>query len=238
VPARAAHVVAIPAGDEAVLFDESNGHLRLLNPSCALVWHLCDGHASVATLAADIAHVLEAPYERVLPETIAAVTDLRSEGVLLDVPPSPTPPVPPPRVDARARLSGVVLIGPAGAVLVNDGDRVHALGSGQLAEVGYRVDDAPATIDRELETVFATGEPAASLRAILLLGAHPDHLKVASPARRLATLAPLLPADGPANAHDLVVLGHVADSCDVVRMLGFDTAELLAALEDLASPKG
>jgi hypothetical protein len=71
--------------------------------------------------------------------------------------------------------------------------------------------------------------------AVVLLGARPDHLKVASPARRLASLASLLDSTGGAvKAVDVEAIGRLEGRADVVRALGFESGELLGILRDLA----
>jgi hypothetical protein len=68
----------------------------------------------------------------------------------------------------------------------------------------------------------------------MLLGTRPDHLLVASPARRLARLASLLDTSvRPASAGAVEAVGRLDDEVQVVRALGFDPKEILGILRDL-----
>jgi PqqD family protein of HPr-rel-A system len=55
VPRKCADVLDLDMGDGLVLFNRGSSLVHHLNPSAALVWHLCDGEGSVEQLSQDIA---------------------------------------------------------------------------------------------------------------------------------------------------------------------------------------
>jgi PqqD family protein of HPr-rel-A system len=55
VPRKCADVLDLDMGDGLVLFNRGSSLVHHLNPSAALVWHLCDGEGSVEQLSRDIA---------------------------------------------------------------------------------------------------------------------------------------------------------------------------------------
>ena len=54
-PRQSADVLALDMGDGLVLFNRGSSVVHHLNPSAALVWHLCNGTGTVVELSADIA---------------------------------------------------------------------------------------------------------------------------------------------------------------------------------------
>jgi PqqD family protein of HPr-rel-A system len=54
-PRRSADVLDLDMGDGLVLFHTGSSVVHHLNPTAALVWHLCDGSGTVEELSADIA---------------------------------------------------------------------------------------------------------------------------------------------------------------------------------------
>jgi hypothetical protein len=73
------------------------------------------------------------------------------------------------------------------------------------------------------------------VRAVVLLGAPPDHLLLASAARRAASLASLLDTSTrAARAIDVQAIGRLDTRVEVVRALGFDPKETTGILRDLA----
>jgi hypothetical protein len=82
VPARAPAVYTVTIDGEAVLLDEEVNRLHHLNHTAALLWACFDGHAPVSELAAEICEELSLPYETVVADTLRAVRELGSEGLL------------------------------------------------------------------------------------------------------------------------------------------------------------
>jgi hypothetical protein len=84
-PARGDMVYAIEIDGEAVLLDEGANRLHHLNHTAALLWACFDGEVRIAELAAEIADELHLPYDRVLADTLAVISDLGAEGLLAGV---------------------------------------------------------------------------------------------------------------------------------------------------------
>jgi hypothetical protein len=84
VPAHAPGAVAVDADGEAVVVDEATGQLHLLNTIGALLWNCFDGNSSLAEICADFAAELDAPFELVLGDTVAAVGTMVGDGILVD----------------------------------------------------------------------------------------------------------------------------------------------------------
>jgi len=167
-------------------------------------------------------------------------------------------PPPPGLLPFRADL----LLGPRGAALVHDAGTQLNVSERRLARLGWQRTDGVPLIDLEtLEVVVP--EPRLALdaevvaeidarwpvgpeerglgagrhpvHAVVLLGSIPDHVKIASPARRLASFASLIDTlGGSVKAAELESLGRLEHRCEVVRALGFEPSELLGILEELA----
>jgi hypothetical protein len=82
VPVRSPDAYTVTIDGEAVILDERENRLHLLNHSAALVWLCFDGHASIGELARELSEELGEPYEGLLDETVTIVGDLRREGLL------------------------------------------------------------------------------------------------------------------------------------------------------------
>jgi PqqD family protein of HPr-rel-A system len=54
-PSKVSEVLELDMGDGVILYNHDSSLVHHLNPSAALVWQLCDGQATVADLARDIA---------------------------------------------------------------------------------------------------------------------------------------------------------------------------------------
>jgi hypothetical protein len=85
VPARRDAIHTVDVDGEAVLLDETNGRLHLLNPTGALVWACFDGESSLGEIVADISDGLGAPRDVVLADTVAVSRHLGEEGLLANV---------------------------------------------------------------------------------------------------------------------------------------------------------
>jgi hypothetical protein len=88
--ARAVHTVEVDG--EAVLLDERNGRLHLLNRSGTLVWACFDGESSIGEIVDDISDELGAPRDVVLADTLRVSRQLADEGLLANVDPPPRQP--------------------------------------------------------------------------------------------------------------------------------------------------
>jgi hypothetical protein len=82
VPVRSRDVYTVEIDGEAVLLDERENRLHLLNHSATLVWQCFDGDVTVEGLARELSEELGAPYEPLLGETLTVVRDLADEGLL------------------------------------------------------------------------------------------------------------------------------------------------------------
>lgn len=72
--------------DELVLFDPEVARVHHLNPTGGLVFRLCDGTATMAETASEIAEIYKMGAKEVEPEVRAAVRDLRKAGLLVQKP--------------------------------------------------------------------------------------------------------------------------------------------------------
>ncbi len=80
VPSRHAYVVQLDG--EAVVLDEKDNRLHLLNSTATMIWNCLDGEIGVRGLAQEIGEVLELPFDEVLQDTLSVVRDLADEGLL------------------------------------------------------------------------------------------------------------------------------------------------------------
>ena len=81
-PARDPNTYTVELDGEAVVLDETEQRLHLLNHSASLLWAVFDGHATVGELAAEIATELSLPADTVLDDARRVVRDLADEGLL------------------------------------------------------------------------------------------------------------------------------------------------------------
>ena len=80
--ARRDDVTVVVLDGEAVIYDRRAGSLHHLNAGATLVYELCDGSASIAQLAADIAGAAGQPVERIEPDVRSAIRGLRKADLL------------------------------------------------------------------------------------------------------------------------------------------------------------
>jgi hypothetical protein len=164
--------------------------------------------------------------------------------------------------DALELACSVLLDASDRAVLVDDRTGIMRVGDRRLARLGLRrldlevaridradlrllvpelrlpVDgDALARLDDALRAEGERGLPAGPypVRAVVLLGSGPDHLKVTSPARRAGSLVPMVTrVDGTASGRDLADAFRLAEQVEVIRALGLDVDGIVDALAGLA----
>lgn len=67
---------------EAVIYDEETADLHHLNPTATIVFGLCDGTATMAEMAADLAAVFAVPVGEIEPEIRALIRRFRSVELL------------------------------------------------------------------------------------------------------------------------------------------------------------
>jgi hypothetical protein len=67
---------------EAVIYDESNGSLHHLNPTATIVFSLCDGTATIAELASEIADAFAKPENEVESQVRRLVRSFRTQSLL------------------------------------------------------------------------------------------------------------------------------------------------------------
>ena len=82
VPVRVAEVFTLEIDGEAVLLDERDQRLHLLNHSAALLWACFDGQASLADLARELSEELGHDLAQVLADTVDVARDLAAQGLL------------------------------------------------------------------------------------------------------------------------------------------------------------
>ena len=68
---------------EAVILDEANDHLHLLNATGALVWACLNGESTLGEICADLAEVLGAELPDVLAGTGALARRLNNDGLVV-----------------------------------------------------------------------------------------------------------------------------------------------------------
>ena len=165
----------------------------------------------------------------------------------------------PGQVALRARL----LVHDRGAVLLHDAGAELRLSERRLGRMGYRSTDATAVrfdLDTlevvvpearfgldpavaheiserwpEEDTEAAVAPGRYPVYAVVLLGTQADHLRIASPARRIASFASLLDTSfHPARATEVEALGRLDGRVRVEGTLGFEADDLLQILRELS----
>lgn len=81
-PRRAAPVHTVVLDGEAVLLDQQENRLHLLNHTATLAWQLFDGEATLHELARDISAELGVDREAVLADLVGVTRSLGAEGLL------------------------------------------------------------------------------------------------------------------------------------------------------------
>jgi hypothetical protein len=81
-PARAPFVHAVVLDGEAVLLDERENRLHLLNHTATLLWQLYDGATTLDALAEEISDELGLERGAVLLDLVAVSQHLADEGLL------------------------------------------------------------------------------------------------------------------------------------------------------------
>ena len=82
VPRRADTAYTVELDGEAVVLDEEQNRLHLLNHTATLVWSCFDGTGTLTEIARDVAAAAEVPEARVLDEVLELTRTLGTEGLL------------------------------------------------------------------------------------------------------------------------------------------------------------
>lgn len=84
-PRKSADVLELDMGDGLILYNHDGDLVHHLNPSAGVVWQICDGNASVADLATDIAAAYELDIEATQDEVAAVIAEFDALGLVEDV---------------------------------------------------------------------------------------------------------------------------------------------------------
>ena len=94
VPVVSPQAYAVELDGQAVVLDQTTNRLHLLNSAATLLWSCFDGESTLGEICTLIANEVEASYDIVLRDSIAAVDGLIVEGLLVRDPeavPAPEP---------------------------------------------------------------------------------------------------------------------------------------------------
>jgi hypothetical protein len=80
-----AHVIEIDG--EAVVLDERESRVHVLNATGALLWRCFDGTSTLREVAGEIADAVGMPLEVVVADSVALARKLGAQGLLVDVEP-------------------------------------------------------------------------------------------------------------------------------------------------------
>jgi hypothetical protein len=89
VPVHAEGAYTVEIDGEAIVLDETQNRLHLLNATATLVWSCCDGSGTIAAIAHDLADAVGLETARVTDELLALARTLGAEGLLAGVAPDP-----------------------------------------------------------------------------------------------------------------------------------------------------
>jgi len=89
VPVRAASAYTVEIDSEAIVLDEEQNRLHLLNATATIVWTCFDGHSTLTAIAHDVAETVGLAATRVTSELVALAQTLGAEGLLEGVVPDP-----------------------------------------------------------------------------------------------------------------------------------------------------
>ena len=81
-PLRSPAVATEEFDGEAVLYDERDGAVHVLNATAALVWQCLDGETTIAELIAELAAAYEADEATISEGVVAMTSDLAEKGLL------------------------------------------------------------------------------------------------------------------------------------------------------------
>ena len=91
VAVRAPKTHTVEIDGEAIVLDEEQNRLHLLNASATIVWNCCDGSGTLTEIAHDLADAVGAPPEQLVSELVTLARTLGAEGLLDGVSADPGP---------------------------------------------------------------------------------------------------------------------------------------------------
>ena len=91
VARRAPSTHTVEIDGEAIVLDEHQNRLHLLNASATLVWTCCDGSGTLAEIAHDLAVAVDSTPQQLVTEVVALARTLGAEGLLDGVAAAPGP---------------------------------------------------------------------------------------------------------------------------------------------------
>ncbi len=83
-PRKRADVLELDMGDGFILYNHDSSLVHHLNPTASLVWQLCDGAATIARLAAEIAEEYGLAVDNVEMQISSLVAELDAMGLVED----------------------------------------------------------------------------------------------------------------------------------------------------------
>lgn len=82
VPRRAGVVATAELDGEAVLYNEADGTVHLLNESATMVWVCCDGQATIAAIAADLSSAFGVDERQMTAQVLDLVNSLHQRDLV------------------------------------------------------------------------------------------------------------------------------------------------------------
>ncbi len=83
-PCKRADVLELDMGDGVILYDNESSLVHHLNPSAALIWHMCDGSGAVSDLACDISEEYALELGTVHNQVMTTIAEFDALGLVLD----------------------------------------------------------------------------------------------------------------------------------------------------------
>ena len=88
-PRKSADVLELDMGDGLILYNHDGDLVHHLNPSAGIIWQICDGNATVADLAVDIADEYGLDTRTIQAEVAAVIAEFDALGLVQDSGASP-----------------------------------------------------------------------------------------------------------------------------------------------------
>jgi hypothetical protein len=89
VPARGTRAYTVEIDGEAIVLDEEQNRLHLLNATATILWACFDGQSTLAAIADDVAETVALDAAQITDEVVALARTLGAEGLLDGVVPDP-----------------------------------------------------------------------------------------------------------------------------------------------------
>lgn len=84
VPRKCGDVLELDMGDGLILYNHDADLVHHMNPTAGIVWHLCDGEASVGQLAFEIADEYSLDQDQVRDQVAGLIGELDALGLVED----------------------------------------------------------------------------------------------------------------------------------------------------------